>query len=757
MNALNRSWVQVTVDSVGVGAGGTTTGNTRSGGACSRGVGAGGARTGGATGGAGGGGASSGGAGAEGAGAGGTASGGIGAGGLGAGGASSGGAGVGGFGAVGAGPEETEAGGTTTAAPPAPPHRYDTRLQALRQLEREEQERGLWALGLPSSPPVHSQSPTAYGPMFPPPDPTPAVFSPPQSQSSPPIVPHDWTSRCPPRARPSSPLADLRTILFRSSPRCSPPLSLLPSPPESSLTVSSHPITDYYCAARPVVSHVLATLVTNPRASLSSVSALTAAVADFASTRHLDYATRVVAAPPPRPLSVGGVSALGCDVLEDRQFELEFLAAASPSLYAMLLSLEGDTDALDIPTPCTYREAVSGEWDSQWKATMDSELVSWRSTGTYVDAVPPPRASIVDGMWLFKVKRPSGSPPVFKARYVARGFSQCEGVDFFQTFALTPEMTTLRVLLHIAAQRDYELHSLDFSTAFLRATYTRRYGCDTLRSTLRDLGFRPSSADPSLFVRVGSTPFFIKVYVNDLVFATVNGSCVRPRPRLGGADLVVGCTGEYSRPQPTCSSGQAGRRGWSIRAWATALAPTSGRQLLGGRPDLVVDEEGAPWHDTLRSTLRDLGFRPSFADPSMFVCACSTPFFLLVYVDDLVFATADRAALAEVKSELQKRHTCTDLGELQRYLGLHITRNRAARTIILTQSHMAQQVLRRFGFQFSTTQPTPLAVDHRLTHCVVEVYTVVVCGFVQRRGRDLRWCHGGTGASLVDLLAHRPW
>ncbi|CAI7813559.1 unnamed protein product [Closterium sp. NIES-54] len=479
--------------------GGTTTGNTRSGGACSRGVGAGGARTGGASsgaGGAGGGGASSGGAGAEGAGAGGTASGGIGAGGLGAGGASSGGAGVGGFGAVGAGPEETEAGGTTTAAPPAPPHRYDTRLQALRQLEREEQERldGLWALGLPSSPPVHSQSPTAYGPMFPPPDPTPAVFSPPQSQSSPPIVPHDWTSRCPPRARPSSPLADLRTILFRSSPRCSPPLSLLPSPPESSLTVSSHPITDYYCAARPVVSHVLATLVTNPRASLSSVSALTAAVADFASTRHLDYATRVVAAPPPRPLSVGGVSALGCDVLEDRQFELEFLAAASPSLYAMLLSLEGDTDALDIPTPCTYREAVSGEWDSQWKATMDSELVSWRSTGTYVDAVPPPRASIVDGMWLFKVKRPSGSPPVFKARYVARGFSQCEGVDFFQTFALTPEMTTLRVLLHIAAQRDYELHSLDFSTAFLRATYTRRYGCVVLLASLAPSHLGPSGA-----------------------------------------------------------------------------------------------------------------------------------------------------------------------------------------------------------------------------------------------------------------------
>ncbi|CAI7738165.1 unnamed protein product [Closterium sp. NIES-53] len=101
-------------------------------------------------------------------------------------------------------------------------------------------------------------------------------------------------------------------------------------------------------------------------------------------------------------------------------------------------------------------------------------------------------------------------------------------------------MTTLRVLLHVAAQRVYELHSLDFSTSFLQGRLheeiwlhrppgfigtfppgtqwsLRRpvYGLcqspdewhETLRSTLHDLRFHPSSADPSLFVRTGSTPF----------------------------------------------------------------------------------------------------------------------------------------------------------------------------------------------------------------------------------------------------------
>ncbi|CAI7787396.1 unnamed protein product [Closterium sp. NIES-54] len=136
---------------------------------------------------------------------------------------------------------------------------------------------------------------------------------------------------------------------------------------------------------------------------------------------------------------------------------------------AMVLAPEGDPDALDIPTPRTYAEAVPGPWASQWRAAMDSEMASYKSTGTYVDEVPPLGANVVDGMWIFRVKRPPGSPSVFKARYVARGFSQREGVDFFQTFAPTPKMTTLRMLLHVAAQRDYELHSLDF-TAFLQGS-----------------------------------------------------------------------------------------------------------------------------------------------------------------------------------------------------------------------------------------------------------------------------------------------
>ncbi|CAI7887727.1 unnamed protein product, partial [Closterium sp. NIES-53] len=308
---------------------------------------------------------------------------------------------------------------------------------------------------------------------------------------------------------------------------------------------------------------------------LSSVSALVTTVAGFASSHRLDYAAHLVSGPARSPF-FGGAPDFPPEVLKERQFELGFLAAAVPHLCAMLLAPEGDPDALDIPIPCNHAEAVSGPWDLYRIAAEEAEMASFWSTATYVDAVPPPGANVVSGMWLYKVKWPPGAPPVFKARYVVRGFNQREGVYFFQTFAPTLKMTTLRVLLHIAAQRDYELHSLHFSTAFLHGSL---HGQIWLRR-------------------------------------------------------LPGFTGTFP--------------------------PGTQRQLR--RPVYGLRQAPREWHDTLRTALAALEFFPLSANPSLFVRRGSTPFFVLVYLDDLVFANPNRRALASVKEELQRRHTCTNLG-----------------------------------------------------------------------------------------------
>ncbi|CAI7833868.1 unnamed protein product, partial [Closterium sp. NIES-54] len=169
----------------------------------------------------------------------------------------------------------------------------------------------------------------------------------------------------------------------------------------------------------------------------------------------------------------------------------------------------------------------------------------------------PAWANIVSGMWIFKVKRPSGSPPVLNVCYVARGFNQQEGVDFFQTFFPITKMTTLRIWLR------------------------------------RPPGF------------TGSFP--------------------------------------------------AGSK-WSLR-W----------------PVYGLRQAPSEWHNTLRTTLAALGFAPSTADPSLFL------------------------------------HTNTTLPLVLR------SRDRAQRTITLTQSHMVQQVPQRFSFTYSSPQSTPLPIGHSLS------------------------------------------
>ncbi|CAI5964474.1 unnamed protein product [Closterium sp. NIES-64] len=367
------------------------------------------------------------------------------------------------------------------------------------------------------------------------------------------------TKRCEPESRPASPvrtaLSSCRvqrqslpvvpgTHQMALRPSTAPQRVPLPSPPTSSLPALADPESDSLRTASPTVTRLLATVVTDPSFETAAAFALVAELVDFAARCRLDYASSLVA---------------------------ESESVCPPSV--------GDPDAPNIPTPRSYAEAMAGPYSSQWQSAMDTEMASWKSTGTYVDEVPPPGANIVSGIWIFRVKRPPGSPPVFKARYVARGFSQREGVDFFKTFSPTPKMTTLRVLLHVAAQRDYELHSLDFSTAFLQG-----------------------SLHEEIWLR---------------------------RP--------PGFTGLF--PPGTQ---------WSLR-----------------RPVYGLRQVPREWHNTLRTTLAALGFAPSTADPSLFLRTDTSlpPFYVLVYADDLVFATADTVALAHMKSELQKRHTCTDLGE----------------------------------------------------------------------------------------------
>lgn len=153
---------------------------------------------------------------------------------------------------------------------------------------------------------------------------------------------------------------------------------------------------------------------------------------------------------------------------------------------------------------------------------------------------------------MFKLKqKPDGSIDRFKARHVAKGFDQVSGVDYHETFSLIIKSTTIRLILALAVQFNWQIKQLDVSNAFFHSvldeevymeqpqgfvdpsnpTYACRlhkslYGLKQaprawftrLSHALLEIGFCGSQVDLSLFVyHTNSVHIFLLVYVDDII------------------------------------------------------------------------------------------------------------------------------------------------------------------------------------------------------------------------------------------------
>lgn len=203
-----------------------------------------------------------------------------------------------------------------------------------------------------------------------------------------------------------------------------------------------------------------------------------------------------------------------------------------------------------VKTPKTYDKAIASPEAEQWKKAIVTEVANQVKKGLYNLVSPVPGKPIIKGKWVYKVKEhPDGSIKKFRARWCAKGYTQKKDRDYDKIIAPVVRSDTSRILLAIAAVKNWLIRQFDVETAFLNSKmdrvlyieqptgYKQRdlvcrlnnalYGLvqsahlwfEDLKSTLLKMGFVQSKHGDALFYDTANETY-VTLYVNDIkVFA----------------------------------------------------------------------------------------------------------------------------------------------------------------------------------------------------------------------------------------------
>jgi hypothetical protein len=134
----------------------------------------------------------------------------------------------------------------------------------------------------------------------------------------------------------------------------------------------------------------------------------------------------------------------------------------------LALSIRYDSSSEEVPTPSTYIEAISSKYQRQWSIAIKEQLNSLAANNTWTEVDKPKGINLVTPKWVFKVKRlPNGQIDKYKARLVARGFTQQYGIDYLETLSPVVRLESLRIIFAIAAAKRLVLHQMDVVSAYL--------------------------------------------------------------------------------------------------------------------------------------------------------------------------------------------------------------------------------------------------------------------------------------------------
>lgn len=125
-------------------------------------------------------------------------------------------------------------------------------------------------------------------------------------------------------------------------------------------------------------------------------------------------------------------------------------------------------EELEIEEPKTYAEAMRTKERKFWNAAAKEEMVSLQKNRTWDLIERPKDQKLIGCRWIFKLKHgiPGVEEPRFKGRVVAKGYSQKEGIDYNEIFSPVVKHVSIRLILSLVVNFDYELEQMDVKTAF---------------------------------------------------------------------------------------------------------------------------------------------------------------------------------------------------------------------------------------------------------------------------------------------------
>ena len=201
-----------------------------------------------------------------------------------------------------------------------------------------------------------------------------------------------------------------------------------------------------------------------------------------------------------------------------------------------------------MPTAVAYKDALNSPDAREWKEAITKEYESLVSQNTW-DLVPlPPGRKAIPGRFVLVIK--DTNPPIKKARWVAKGFHQRPGEDFFETFANTANPVIIRLVLAYASLYDWEIMQWDVKSAFTCAPLDEEiyveqptgfekkgseqqvcrlnkalYGLKQsarawehhLRGLLAKLAITPLKSDQSVYISKSGTPIILLAHIDNII------------------------------------------------------------------------------------------------------------------------------------------------------------------------------------------------------------------------------------------------